>query len=512
MADVTDQNLIRAYVRGRCEQSFGELVHRHVDLVHSTALRVVRDASLAEDVTQRVFLTLAKHSVNLQERSSLTGWLHETARNLAINTVRGEERRRQREQEAAAMSNLESNESDAVWKQIAPHLDEAIAQLNSVEREVILWRYFERRTAEQIGGRLGLTPEAAQKRVARALDRLRGILAEGGLTVPTASLTVLLSTQAVQSAPVGLAASAITAVSATSAILPATSTLQIIMASTNAKIGLAVVLAASVTTPLVLQHQTNSRLRDEIARLRAEPAPPPRVQAAPSDTAELERLRREHEELLRLRGQVALLRQQAANPPKVQKEKANSLLAESPESRMLRLNPWMDPAVSPEIPMIGSNSWGNAGLATPAAALQTITWALANRDTNTMLAAVGMDPKTREMEEERFSRLPEAVREKYGSLDALLIALQFKNPPSATGFRILSQTEDGPDDVTLVVQQQFADGRVGGGWTRLYRDENGSWRSVVPPLPEGMWEHIVDSASGRQPSTGPLPITQQTPR
>src|SRR5262245_20584348 len=113
MAEVTDQSLIRAYGRGRCEQSFAELVHRHVDLVHSTALRVVRDAGLAEDVTQRVFLTLARHSLNLQDRSSLTGWLHETARNLAINTVRGEERRRQREQEAAAMINLESNESDA---------------------------------------------------------------------------------------------------------------------------------------------------------------------------------------------------------------------------------------------------------------------------------------------------------------------------------------------------------------------------------------------------------------
>jgi RNA polymerase sigma factor (sigma-70 family) len=499
MADDSDQNLIRAYVRGRCEQSFDELVHRHVDLVHSTALRVVRDASLAEDVTQRVFLTLAKHSVNLQERSSLTGWLHETARNLAINTVRGEERRRQREQEAAAMSNLESNESDAVWKQIAPHLDEAIAQLNSVEREVILWRYFGRRTAEQIGGRLGLTPEAAQKRVARALDRLRGILAEGGLTVPTASLTVLLSTQAVQSAPVGLAASAINTVSATSAILPATSTLQIIMASTKAKIGLAVVLAASVTTPLVLQHQTNSRLRDEIARLRAEPAPPP-VQAARSDTAELERLRGEQDELMRLRGQVTQLRQQVANPPKVQKEK------------VIGASPWENAAESPEIPMIGSNSWGNAGLATPAAALQTITWAAANRDTNALLAAVGMDTKTREREEERFSRLPEAVRAKYGSLDALLIAGSGIFESQATGFRILSQTEDGPDDVILVVQQQFADGRVGGGWTHLYRDENGSWRQVVPPLPEGMWERIVDKASGRQPSTGPLPITQQTPR
>ena len=169
-------------------------------------------------------------------------------------------------------------------------------------------------------------------------------------------------------------------------------------------------------------------------------------------------------------------------------------------------------AESPEIPMIGSNSWVNAGLATPAAALQTITWAAANRDTNALHAAVGMDPKTREMEAERFGRLPEAVRAKYGSLDALLIAGSGIFESQATGFRILSQTEDGPDDVTLVVQQQFADGSVGGGWTRFYRDENGSWRSVVPRLPEGMWARIVDKASGRQPSTGPLPITQQTPR
>jgi len=248
MADDNDPILIRAYVRIRCEHSFRELVHRHVDLVHSTALRVVRDAGLAEDATQRVFLALARHSVKLQERASLTGWLHETARNLAVNTVRGEERRRQREKEAASTSNLQSIESEAVWKQLAPYLDEAIAQLNSVERDVILWRYFERRTAEQIGGRLGLTAEAAQKRVARALDRLRGILVERGLTPTTATLTALLSAQAVPSAPVGLAASAIATVSAASAILPAT-TLQIIMASTKLKIGLATVLAASVTTP-----------------------------------------------------------------------------------------------------------------------------------------------------------------------------------------------------------------------------------------------------------------------
>src|SRR5215470_19392081 len=110
MVQENDQVLVRAYAHERCEASFGELVHRHVDLVHSTALRILRDRALAEEVTQRVFLALARHSAKLQERVSITGWLHETARNLAINTVRSEERRRQREQGTAAMNHLDTND------------------------------------------------------------------------------------------------------------------------------------------------------------------------------------------------------------------------------------------------------------------------------------------------------------------------------------------------------------------------------------------------------------------
>src|SRR5215471_16862507 len=125
MAEDSDQVLIRAYARNRCESSFSELVHRHIDLVHSTALRILRDTDLAEDVTQRVFFALAQNSLKLQQRLSLTGWLHETARNTAINTVRSEERRRRREQESAAMNHLDANDSEILWHQIAPHLDEA---------------------------------------------------------------------------------------------------------------------------------------------------------------------------------------------------------------------------------------------------------------------------------------------------------------------------------------------------------------------------------------------------
>src|ERR1041385_6878179 len=246
MVDDTDQVLIRAYVCCRCEHSFAELVRRHVNVVHSTALRILREAALAEEVTQGVFLALAQHSARLQGRSSLTGWLYETTRNLSINTVKSEERRRQREREAATMKALIVDESQGIWQQLALQLDEAIAHLKRSEREVILWRYFEQKTAEQIGVRLGLSPDAAQKRVARAMDHLRSIFAKGGITISAASLAAILSAEAVKAAPVGLALAAIVAANGMGASLTTTSTIQMIMASTQAKIGIAALVAASV--------------------------------------------------------------------------------------------------------------------------------------------------------------------------------------------------------------------------------------------------------------------------
>jgi RNA polymerase sigma factor (sigma-70 family) len=494
MAEETDQILIRAYARNRCESSFSELVHRHVDLVHSTALRVLRDTNLAEDVTQRVFLSLAQHSAKLQGRLSLTGWLYETARNAAINTVRSEERRRRREQEAAAMNHLDANDSQVLWQQIAPHLDEALAQLSVIERDVILWRYFERRTAEQIGERLGLSPEAAQKRVVRSLDRLRGILAERGLTAPTASLAALVSTHAVQSAPVGLAATAIAAANAASTVLPATSTLQIIMASTKAKIGLAAVVAASVTTPLVLQHQTNSRLRDEIARLQAERGAPPPIQAASVDASELERLRGEQRELMRLRGEVTQLRQQLVNQPKPPTNAITQGRNNADDGRGFELeNARTLLTKAPEIPMVRSNEFRNAGYATPLDSFHTLNWATAKKDTSAMLKAVGLEPDARVRANELFAQMPQEIRQKYGSVDALLVdwAMNLAEAPEA--YRVLSQRDDGPDAASLTVQFQYPNSRVRENEASFYRDQDGVWRRVIPA---GIMEKLPQVING----------------
>src|SRR5262249_34140748 len=180
-------------------------------------------------------------------------------------------------------------------------------------------------------------------------DRLRSILAERGLSAPTANLAALISTHAVQTAPAGLAATAIAAASAANAALPAASTLQILMASTKVKLSVAALLAASVTTPLVLQYQANARLQEQVAQLRAERAalPPAQPAAAASDASELEHLRNQQTELLRLRGQVTQLRQQLSSQPKTdfkaairnptdsrlteEMVNANRLLAKSPE-------------------------------------------------------------------------------------------------------------------------------------------------------------------------------------
>src|SRR5438552_18329479 len=116
MNSLTDQELLRDYTGRRSEAAFAELVRRHVDFVYSAALRMVRDAHLAEDVTQGVFVALAQNARQLRDRPVLSGWLHRTAQNLASKSVRSEVRRRAREQEAAAMKELLSPEPSDAWE------------------------------------------------------------------------------------------------------------------------------------------------------------------------------------------------------------------------------------------------------------------------------------------------------------------------------------------------------------------------------------------------------------
>src|SRR5580692_363531 len=110
-----DQQLLSDYADARSDAAFAALLQRHLDLVYSAALRMVRDAQLAEDVTQAVFIALAQNAGRLKGHPVLSGWLHRTARNIAGEMVRTNTRRHAREQEAAAMNEASNSQVEAGW-------------------------------------------------------------------------------------------------------------------------------------------------------------------------------------------------------------------------------------------------------------------------------------------------------------------------------------------------------------------------------------------------------------
>jgi RNA polymerase sigma factor (sigma-70 family) len=260
MSESNDHELLAEFARSGSETAFAELVARHVNLVYSAALRFSGNPSSAEEITQAVFVILARKAGKLSPRITLSGWLYQTARLTAANFVKGEIRRQQREQEAYMQSTL--NETDAMaWAQIAPLLDEAMGHLGETDRSAVVLRFFENKTAAEVATALQLTEAAAHKRVNRALEKLRKIFTKRGVTLSATLIAGVVSANSVQAAPVGLAVT-VTAIAAQGASISATLTTLVkgtmqTMAWLKLKfavgVGVAALLAGSVATVAVLQ-------------------------------------------------------------------------------------------------------------------------------------------------------------------------------------------------------------------------------------------------------------------
>jgi RNA polymerase sigma factor (sigma-70 family) len=329
MQSKSDAQLLREYAEHGNELAFTEIVSRHTDLVYSAALRQVNSPELACDITQSVFVGLARRASSLcgrlDEHASLAGWLCRTARNLSFNLRRDEFRRHSRESQA--MKALDSNErTGADWEQVRPILDAALSELSEADHDAVVLRYFKNHDLRTVGHALGVSDDTAQKRVSRALEKLRDHLSRRGITTPNSALSIALAANAVQAAPAGLAATIASAALSGSAITTAAviaGTKTIAMTSLQ-KTVIAATFAAVVGTS-IYEARHVSRLRDENRNLTAEQEQLSKerdvaLSAKTRDKDEIERLQQNQSELLRLRGEVGVLRKQKDELGKLQEE------------------------------------------------------------------------------------------------------------------------------------------------------------------------------------------------
>jgi RNA polymerase sigma factor (sigma-70 family) len=151
-----DMALVREYAQTSSEQAFAALVSRHVNLVYSVALRQVWDPHLAEEITQNVFIILARKAKSLSPKTILSGWLCRTVRYISADTLRTQRRRQSREQELH-MQSISSESDSAAWNQIAPMLDEALGGLEEREHDAVVLRFFDGKQLKQVGVEMGTT-------------------------------------------------------------------------------------------------------------------------------------------------------------------------------------------------------------------------------------------------------------------------------------------------------------------------------------------------------------------
>jgi RNA polymerase sigma factor (sigma-70 family) len=247
-----DVQLLREYAIRNSEAAFEHLVVRHINLVYSTALRQVRDPQLAQEATQVAFILLARKARSIREGTVLSGWLFKTARFAARRALRSELRRQHYEHAGAQQASTNDEaENESTWAQMAPLLDEAISSLREQDRQAVLLRFFENKSLKEVGEALGNTEEAAKKRVARALEKLRAFFYRRGVIVPAATIAAALAGNSVQAAPRGLAAS-VASIAAVKGATAAVSTLTLVKGTMKMMFWSKVKFAVPVGAALIL--------------------------------------------------------------------------------------------------------------------------------------------------------------------------------------------------------------------------------------------------------------------
>lgn len=213
----SDHQLLKQHQRHPSGGALATLIDRHLPLVLSVARRITANDEAARDISQTVFLRLLKKASNIPATLPLTAWFHRETHSASVDHVRSEVRHQQREQTAASLNTMKNTPDP--WPQLAPEIDGAINELPENDRSLVLLRFYDNKTHPQIARELGIKEDAARMRTNRALEKLRTILSNRGITTTSVLLATVLPSSAVSPAPASLAASIATSLP----VLPAAS-------------------------------------------------------------------------------------------------------------------------------------------------------------------------------------------------------------------------------------------------------------------------------------------------
>ncbi len=368
MSEKPDAQLLRDYAQTGDEAAFREIVARHTDLIYSAALRQMSSPDLARDVAQSVFTDLARKADSLAEtlleNASLLGWLYRGTRYAALRQLRDDRRRHARERQV--MEQLDpASEPATDWDRVHPLLDEAMADLSDEDREAVLLRYFKNHDFRAIGASLGVSEDAAQKRVSRALEKLRADFARRGATTTALALSTALSANAVTPAPAGLAATFSNAALAGKAVA-VTATITKTIAMTTIQKTLIAATIAIVAGAGFYEARRAATLREQVQALQQKPVP----------SAELQELQRERDtatnQVAALLDEIATLKKNSGELPRLRRE-VTELRSANKDSAEVAAKAWADRvaqlkqrlaqtpgAAIPELKYLSDESWLNA--------------------------------------------------------------------------------------------------------------------------------------------------------